>query len=134
MTKNFKLKEFIESKFYNKSNQKLVWDSFYKNEKELVENIKQLAESLQVLREYLNKPILINIAYRPVWWELKKGRSGNSLHTKGLAADINVQGITTQDLKEVIEHLIKENKMKQGGLGYYPAFIHYDIRGKKARW
>jgi len=24
--------------------------------------------------------------------------------------------------------------MKQGGLGLYDSFVHYDVRGVKARW
>ena len=37
----------------------------------------------------------------------------------------------------LVEKLIKESKMKQGGLGLYPrenGWIHYDTRGTKARW
>ena len=47
---------------------------------------------------------------------------------------INVKGYTPRQLSVVIERLIKEGKMKQGGIGVYPNFLHYDIRGKKARW
>ena len=30
--------------------------------------------------------------------------------------------------------LIKAGKMKQGGVGKYSTFVHYDTRGTAARW
>jgi hypothetical protein len=38
------------------------------------------------------------------------------------------------EVKNVIELLISEGRMEQGGIGLYPTFVHYDIRGEKARW
>ena len=34
----------------------------------------------------------------------------------------------------LIEELINEGLILQGGLGDYPTFTHYDIRKTKARW
>ncbi len=39
-----------------------------------------------------------------------------------------------KQLAAKIEKLIAAKKMKQGGIGIYPGFTHYDIRGTKARW
>ena len=52
----------------------------------------------------------------------------------GNAADIVVQGMTPKKVAQFIENLIKEGKMKQGGVGIYDTFTHYDIRGVRARW
>jgi uncharacterized protein YcbK (DUF882 family) len=79
-------------------------------------------------------PITINIAYRPVFYELSKGRSGNSQHTLGKAADIKVKGFTPQQIADEIEKLIEKGDMLQGGLSAYSTFVHYDIRKTKARW
>ena len=35
---------------------------------------------------------------------------------------------------DVVESLISEGLISEGGLGLYKTFIHYDIRGTKARW
>jgi hypothetical protein len=47
---------------------------------------------------------------------------------------MKVKGMTPKQVLLVIERLIKEGKMMQGGIGVYNTFTHYDIRGTKARW
>ena len=101
---------------------------------ELLPNIQELANNLQVLRDYLNEPILINSGYRSPEYNKKVGGVKNSQHTKGRAADIRVNSLTPKELHDVIEKLIADKKMKQGGLGLYGTFVHYDVRGTKARW
>ncbi len=51
-----------------------------------------------------------------------------------MAADIKVSGMTPKEVALVIEGLIEQGKMKQGGIGIYPSWVHYDVRGTKARW
>ena len=135
LTKNFNINEFIYSRFYNDINQKRVVFDFYDN-KELLYSVQKLAIQLQVLRNHLNAPISINIAYRPKWYELLKGRSGNSQHTLGKACDITVKGYTPKEVYNTIELLINRGDMLQGGLGSYNTFTHYDIgyNGRKRRW
>ena len=134
LTTNFQLKEFINSRFFSKSQQKKVWLEFEENKADLLPKIQKLANQLQVLRTHFDKPITINISYRPLWYELLKGRSGNSKHTLGIAVDFNVKDTPTSEVREAIESLIASGDMLQGGLGKYDSFIHYDIRGVKARW
>lgn len=135
LTKSFELKEFIKSRFFDKETQEKVLASFEENEDVLLPNIQKLANQLQVLRNYFEEPIIINIAYRPKWYELEKGRSGNSKHTLGIAADFNVKGKSTKEVREAIEDLIKKGEMLQGGVGKYNTFVHYDcFNGGKRRW
>jgi hypothetical protein len=42
--------------------------------------------------------------------------------------------MSPQIVHKIILDLIEEGKMKQGGLGLYSSFVHYDVRGTKARW
>lgn len=133
LTKNFSLHEFIYSKFFDEEQQKRVVFDFY-NDDELLHNIQKLANQLQVLRNYLNRPITINISYRPKWYELLKGRSGKSQHTFAKAADIKIKGLTPMEVHAAIEYLIFKGDMLEGGLGLYNTFVHYDIRKNKARW
>jgi|TARA_B110000908_G_scaffold163665_1_gene210505 uncharacterized protein YcbK (DUF882 family) len=134
MTKNFQLNEFLESRFFSEEQQKKVIADFEKNKKELLPKLQKLANNLQVLRDDLNASVSINIAYRPKWYELLKGRSGNSKHCLCEACDITADGYTPLQVRSKIEELIKSGKMDQGGLGKYNSFTHYDIRGVKARW
>lgn len=133
LTKNFRVKEFITSRFYSKKQQKQVVKDFYKDS-ELLVNAKELAYNLQVLRDYLGASVTINIAYRPKWYEIFKGRSGTSQHCYCKAADITAKRYTPLEVYKAIEHLISIGKMKKGGLGKYNTFTHYDIRGYNARW
>ena len=45
-------------------------------------------ERLDAVREAAGIPLVLNCAYRSREWDLAKGRSGNSAHTRGLAVDI----------------------------------------------
>lgn len=134
LTKNFILDEFIESRFYNKEAQENVWASYEANQDELYPNIQRLAENLQALRDHVGSSVIINIAYRPVWWEHQQGRSGTSQHCLGKAADIVVSGMTPDEVADTIEKLIDEDKIEQCGLGTYNTFTHFDVRGYAARW
>jgi len=101
---------------------------------ELLTNVLELAESLQELRNVLNSPIRINSAYRSLEHNSKISGSQSSQHLFGKAADIVVKGKTPAQVATMIKLLILEGKMKQGGIGIYDTFTHYDVRGHKARW
>ena len=52
----------------------------------------------------------------------------------GKAADISIKGLSSLEVYKTIERLIENGDMLQGGLGLYDTFVHYDIRGERARW
>lgn len=132
LTNNFELLEFIENKWATPDELKRLWGSLTI---EVGDNIKELAENLQVLSDHVgNVPITINIAFRPLWWEQARKRSGKSKHVPGKAGDIVVKGMSPSLVYAKIERLISEGKMKRGGLHAYKTFTHYDTRGKNARW
>ena len=98
-------------------------------------NVKEVAVNLQVLRDYLEVPVSITgSGYRTAKHNKKVGGAKFSQHLTASGADINAEGYEPKQLAEVIELLILKGKMKQGGLGIYPNFVRYDIRGTKARW
>lgn len=97
-------------------------------------NIQKLMNELEILRSELNKPVSVNSGYRTVAHNQFVGGESNSLHLCGMAADIKVAGVSPLLVHSTIEKLITAGKMKQGGLGLYDTFVHYDIRGTKARW
>ena len=121
ITKNFSLEEFKCKDGSDIPNSALL-------------NIVELARNLEVLRTAINKPIVINSGYRSPKYNAKIGGVKNSQHLKGTAADIKVSGMTPKEVALVIEGLIESGKMKEGGIGVYPTFMHYDIRNIKARW
>jgi uncharacterized protein YcbK (DUF882 family) len=97
-------------------------------------NIIELAKNLQVLRDAVGKSITITSGYRSPEHNAKIKGAKNSQHITGMASDIKVAGMTPKEVALVIEGLIESGKMKQGGIGIYPSWVHYDIRGTKARW
>lgn len=97
-------------------------------------NIVKVANQLQILRNYIGKPITINSGYRSEEYNASIGGAKNSQHIMGRAADIVVKGMTPLAVHTTIELLIEKGDMLQGGLGLYDSFVHYDIRGTKARW
>jgi len=97
-------------------------------------NVVKVANQLQVLRDELKKPIHINSAYRSEEYNEKVGGVKTSQHIMGKAADISVKGFSPLEVYKTIERLIENGDMLQGGLGLYDSFVHYDIRGERARW
>lgn len=123
LTENFSLHEFMCNDGSDVPN-------------EYLPNVVELAKNLQVLRDFIKKPITINSGYRSPKYNASAKVKGakNSQHLLAKASDLRVSGITPRELANIIERLIKEGKMKQGGIGVYKTFTHYDIRGTKARW
>lgn len=101
---------------------------------EVTLNIFKLALQLQVLRDEINAPITINSAYRCASHNKKIGGVPKSQHVLGKAADIKVKGVSPKKIAEKINKLIGSGYILQGGIGIYPSFTHYDIRGTLARW
>tara|TARA_R110000824_G_scaffold169788_2_gene346957 strand:- start:14 stop:412 length:399 start_codon:yes stop_codon:yes gene_type:complete len=101
---------------------------------ELMDNVRFLAKNLQVLRDHIGKPVRIISGYRSPKYNRRIGGAKKSQHMLARAADIKISGITPAGVKEIICQLIKEGKMKKGGIGLYRTFTHYDTRGWNARW
>lgn len=103
--------------------------------KELIVNCTELAKNLQALRDFINVSVSITgSGYRTEAHNKRVKGAKNSQHLYAKAADINAEGYTPVNLAAIIEKLITTGKMKEGGIGIYKNFVHYDIRGIKARW
>lgn len=102
---------------------------------DLIPNVTKLAINLQSLRDHLGESVKITgSGYRTPEHNKAVGGAKDSQHLYASGADINVKSKTPKQLAKVIEKLIKEGKMEEGGIGIYPGFVHYDRRGTKARW
>lgn len=101
---------------------------------EVLKNLTELAKQLEVLRSHIKLPISVTSGFRSKEHNAKIGGALNSFHVLGMAADIQVKGMTPKQVGEAVEKLISEGKMKEGGLGLYKTWVHYDHRGTKARW
>jgi len=89
----------------------------------------ELVRRLQVMRDEIGKPIIINSGYRCPEHNRAVGGASGSQHLYGRAADIVCPGLTTAQLYKVAE-----KHFEDGGLGRYAGYVHVDTRGTKARW
>ena len=121
MTKNFSIEEFN----CNDGSEMPI---------NIYHNMVKVANQLQILRNHLGKPIQINSAWRSEEYNASIGGVKDSQHIMGRAADIVVRDLTSTEVYNTIEELIEKGDMLQGGLGLYDTFVHYDIRGERARW
>lgn len=81
----------------------------------------EFMERLDYARSIAGVPFKINSAFRPKDYEIKKGRSGTSSHTKGLAVDISCNGSLRRYL--IVSSLFLAG-FRRIGIG--ATFIHVD--------
>lgn len=113
LTPNFKLREFL----HEGSPMPAPF---------IIDNLYRLANRLQVLRDIYG-PITINSGYRTPAHNKAVGGATDSMHLKGMAADINIKGMTPAEVQKALKNW-------SGGMGVYGSFTHLDIRSSKARW
>lgn len=96
----------------------------------------ELLQNLQIIRDHFQRPIVIISGYRSPERNAAVGGADKSQHLEAKAADIKIAGVPTEEIYNRIDKLIAQGKIKQGGLGKYikSGFVHYDVRGTKARW
>ena len=93
---------------------------------------------LETLRKELgDRPITIMSGYRTEAYNRQIGGAKHSFHVQGMAADIQVDGVTPHFVYETALRLSEENKIYVGGCGEYLQWCHLDIRpwiGHLAQW
>jgi len=99
---------------------------------------RKLCEALVVIGKAVDAQIpnlqtSINSGYRSPVFNCSIGGATKSMHKTGGAVDIGVSGASLA-LQKIILQLIIDGKIPEGGVGLYNSFVHYDIRGTKARW
>jgi uncharacterized protein YcbK (DUF882 family) len=100
----------------------------------LLEKAKEVLANVQILRDALGVPVSIMSGYRSPERNAEVGGATKSQHMEGNATDLQCKAKTPLEMYTMVEKLIKEGKMKQGGLGIYDGWIHYDCRGTRQRW
>ena len=92
---------------------------------------------LQAIREHFGKPITITSGYRTAAHNKSVGGAKSSQHLLGRAADIQVAGVSVEDVASYAEALMPD----WGGVGRYPikpgrarGWVHVDTRPNKSRW
>lgn len=90
-----------------------------------------LVDVLQKIRDYFGKPVIINSAYRSPEHNKRVGGSAGSYHVKGMAADIQIAGVSAVELAYYAQTITN-------GVGVYyygnTNFIHVDTRTRETFW
>lgn len=89
-----------------------------------------LVTVLQKIRDHFGKPVIINSAYRNDAHNKKVGGADFSQHKYGMAADINISGVSPATIAAYVETIMPNG----GGIGIYSNFVHVDVRAARARW
>lgn len=116
LSSNFKVKEF---QCHDKTDKVLIDSS--------------LVNLLQSIRSHFGKPVTITSAYRTAAYNASIGGASSSNHVKGMAADIQVSGVSP-----VLVGMYADS-LGAGGIGLYAygtytGFNHIDTRSIKYRW
>ena len=88
----------------------------------------ELVEILQNIRDHFGTSVIINSGYRTSSYNAQVGGATNSYHVKGMAADIQVSGVTPAEVAKYAEDIGVR------GVGRYKSFVHVDSRPTKYYW
>jgi len=91
-----------------------------------------LIDALELFRSLAGKPVVVHDGYRCPLHNEQAGGVSDSEHTRGLAADVSITGLS---LQEMFDLALQVPAFRNGGIGVYDGvFLHLDIRPHAARW
>ncbi len=99
---------------------------------EIKNNLIVLAQKMDIVREYFNKPVNVHVTYRPLEYNKAIGGALNSAHSEGKASDFDIMGMTCDEVRYALinNDLLKEWSMrceKNPGSNW----VHLDYRDLK---
>ena len=84
---------------------------------------------LDILRNKIEKPVIITSGYRTPEWNKKAGGAKYSYHMRGMAADIKVHGMTPKEIASKLNEIVPD----ECGIIVYKNWVHFDVRTSKYR-
>lgn len=77
---------------------------------EIKENIIKTAKKMDIVREWIGKPIRVHVWYRSLEYNMLIGGAKKSVHMEGKAVDFSVPGMTCDEFRK---KMIDENKLEE---------------------
>jgi zinc D-Ala-D-Ala carboxypeptidase len=96
---------------------------------QIVRNLTRLAETLELVRALVGRPLTVSSGYRCPDLNKWVGGAPNSAHTLGLAADITCSGLTPQDLAR----RIRDSGIEFDQLIYEGTWVHIGLSATPPR-
>lgn len=88
-----------------------------------------LVSILDILRNKVGKPVIINSGYRTPERNKAAGGAKYSYHMRGMAADIRVDGMSAKEIANKLNAIVPD----ECGIIVYSTWVHIDTRTKKYR-
>ena len=88
-----------------------------------------LVSILDILRNHVGKPVIINSGYRTPTRNKAVGGAKYSHHMRGMAADIRINGMTAKEIAKELNKIVPY----ECGIIVYNTWVHIDTRTKKYR-
>lgn len=88
-----------------------------------------LVSILDILRNKIGKPVIINSGYRTPTRNDAVGGAKYSYHMRGMAADIRVNGMSAKQIANELNTIVPN----ECGIIVYNTWVHIDTRAKKYR-
>nr|DAF17982.1 MAG TPA: peptidase [Microviridae sp.] len=88
-----------------------------------------LVSILDILRNEVGKPVIINSGYRTPTRNKEAGGAKYSYHMRGMAADIRINGMSSKEIAGKLDKIIPY----ECGIIVYKNWVHIDTRTKKYR-
>lgn len=88
-----------------------------------------LVSILDILRNQVDKPVIINSGYRTPTRNKEVGGAKYSYHMRGMAADIRIEGMTAKEIANKLNKIIPDGC----GIIVYNTWVHIDTRTKTYR-
>ena len=88
-----------------------------------------LVSILDILRNEVKKPVIINSGYRTPERNKAVGGAKYSYHMRGMAADIRINGMNAKEIANKLNKIVPD----ECGIIVYNTWVHLDTRTKKYR-
>lgn len=94
----------------------------------------EMAQKMDVVREFLGKPVIVTSWLRPAEYNVKIGGSKNSHHVKGMATDFVVKDMDAESVRQTLLPKIKEWNLRMEDNAHINGgnWIHLDMG--KVKW
>lgn len=88
-----------------------------------------LVSILDILRNQVGKPVIINSGYRTPTRNKEVNGAKYSYHMRGMAADVRINGMNAKEIANKLNKIVPN----ECGIIVYNGWVHIDTRTKKYR-